>query len=81
MLRLTEKMEDGSYRASRHPELPGENSYEYKNMIIDRCGRSEDLINDILCKSKAIMSEEDKKPFADWLKYELSYYGFTEPLT
>lgn len=49
MLRLTKRMEDGSYQANNNPELPGENSYQYKNMIIDRCGRLEDLLGIIVC--------------------------------
>lgn len=44
MLRLTKRMEDGSYQANNTPEIPGENSYEYKNMIIERCGKLEDLL-------------------------------------
>lgn len=47
MLRLTKRMEDGSYQANNNPKLPGENSYQYKNMIIDRCGRLEDFFERI----------------------------------
>lgn len=47
MLRLTKRMEDGTYQANDNPELPGENSYAYKNAIIDRCGKLEDLLETI----------------------------------
>lgn len=81
MLRLTKRMEDGSYQANNDLKLPGENSHQYKNMIIERCGKSEDLINGILIKTQIIESGEDEKGFTDWIRHELSYYGFIEPLT
>lgn len=76
MLRLTKRMEDGSYQANNDIRIPGENSYDYKNMIVDRCGRSEDLINDLFITIKHFISEEDKKWVSDFLKDKLSDYGF-----
>lgn len=45
MERLTRKISDGSYVANESPNLPGENSYEYNQMIIDRCGKMEEMFN------------------------------------
>lgn len=81
MLRLTKRMEDGSYQANDNIRLPGENSYEYKDLIINRCGKSEDLINDMLIKMNAMVSEEDQIGFVNWLRHELSYSGFIHPFT
>lgn len=38
MERLTMRMEDGSYQANNDTKFGGENSYSYKNGIIERCG-------------------------------------------
>lgn len=38
MERLTMRMEDGSYQANNDAKFGGENSYSYKNGIIERCG-------------------------------------------
>lgn len=43
MIRLTKRMPDGTYQANVDPDLPGENSYAYKEMIIHRCGILEDV--------------------------------------
>lgn len=46
-VRLTRRIADGSYVVNEKPELPGENSIEYKNMIINRCGQLEELFDQI----------------------------------
>lgn len=63
MLRLTKKMEDGKYQANCCPVLPGENSYAYKNMIIERCGMLEDtytLIEELKEKAKKVVNSNRK---------------------
>lgn len=46
-MRLTKRMEDGSYQANQDdPTIPGENSYEYKNALITKLGKYEDQIED-----------------------------------
>lgn len=49
MIRLTKRISDGTYRANDDGNIPGENSYTYKNLIIERCGIMEskiELMND-----------------------------------
>lgn len=71
MVRLTKKMPDGSYQANNDPELPGENSYAYKNLIISRCGILEDALEDAVeMYIKVLKYIEESNIVQDFLKEE-----------
>lgn len=53
MIRLTKRMEDGSYQYNNDINFGGENSYNYKNAIIERCGIFEDFL-DVMLQTEAV---------------------------